>query len=97
VEPNHRRRRDDDRHSHKRGARVKAPTFRNWDYARQDGIIVILSALLLALGHHGRDIPAALGATRHGLGLWSNFGLAMITVLWLMKAGNSHLQRRRSH
>jgi len=46
------------------------------------GIIVILSALLLALGHYGRHIPYGFGTTRHGLGLWSNFGLAMITVLW---------------
>jgi APA family basic amino acid/polyamine antiporter len=46
------------------------------------GIIVILSALLLAFGHHGRDIPSALAAPQHGLNLWSNFGLAMISVLW---------------
>jgi len=46
------------------------------------GIIVILSALLLAFGHHAREIPSAFGAVQHGLGLWSNFGLAMIAVLW---------------
>ena len=39
-------------------------------------------ALLLAFGHHARDIPSAFGAVQHGLGLWSNFGLAMIAVLW---------------
>jgi APA family basic amino acid/polyamine antiporter len=46
------------------------------------GIIVVLSVFLLAFGHHGRDIPSALGAAHPGLGLWSNFGLAMIAVLW---------------
>src|SRR5467141_2055388 len=60
----------------------KSSDLQNWTTLVKMGIIVILSALLLALGHHGRDIPSALGATRHGLGLWSNFGLAMITVLW---------------
>src|SRR5258708_7751890 len=45
-------------------------------------MIVILSAFLLALGHNGREIPPALGITQHGIGLWSSFGLAMITVLW---------------
>src|SRR5260370_7818635 len=44
--------------------------------------IVIFSGLLLAFGHHARDIPSAFGVVQHGQGLWSNFGLAMIAVLW---------------
>src|SRR5260370_30854826 len=46
------------------------------------GIIILLSTLLLSFGHHARDIPPAFSAVQHGVGLWSNFGLAMITVLW---------------
>jgi basic amino acid/polyamine antiporter, APA family len=54
----------------------------NWTTLVKMGIIVILSALLLAFGHHARQIPSAFGAAQHGPGLWSNFGLAMIAVLW---------------
>src|SRR5712692_6258626 len=46
------------------------------------GIIVVLSAVLLSLGHHAREIPAALGSSQTGFSLLSNFGLAMIAVLW---------------
>src|SRR5213078_4420135 len=60
----------------------KSSDLQNWTTLVKMGIIVILSALLLALGHHGRDIPSSFGAVRRGLGLWSNFGLAMIAVLW---------------
>src|SRR6267143_658106 len=60
----------------------KSSDLQNWTTLVKMGIIVILSALLLALGHHARDIPSAFGAVQHGLGLWSNFGLAMIAVLW---------------
>jgi APA family basic amino acid/polyamine antiporter len=60
----------------------KSSDLQNWTTLVKMGIIVLLSALLLAFGHHGRDIPSALGAVQHGLGLWSNFGLAMIAVLW---------------
>src|SRR5229473_703131 len=60
----------------------KSSDLQNWTTLVKMGIIVILSALLLALGHYGRNIPYGFGATRPGLGLWSNFGLAMITVLW---------------
>lgn len=60
----------------------KSSDLQNWTTLVKMGIIVILSAFLLALGHHGRDIPSAIGAARHGLGLWSSFGLAMISVLW---------------
>src|ERR1700704_5341034 len=60
----------------------KSSDLQNWTTLVKMGIIVILSALLLALGHYGRHISYGFGTTRHGLGLWSNFGLAMITVLW---------------
>ncbi len=60
----------------------KSSDLQNWTTLVKMGIIVILSALLLAFGHHGRDIPSALRASQHGLNLWSNFGLAMIAVLW---------------
>jgi len=60
----------------------KSSDLQNWTTLVKMGIIVLLSALLLAFGHHGRDIPTALGAVQHRLGLWSNFGLAMIAVLW---------------
>src|SRR6267142_2587033 len=60
----------------------KSSDLQNWTTLVKVGIIVLLSAVLLSIGRHAREIPAALGATQHGLGLWSNFGLAMITVLW---------------
>src|SRR6266849_4887044 len=60
----------------------KSSDLQNWTTLVKMGIIVILSALLLAFGHHARDIPSALRVSQHGLNLWSNFGLAMIAVLW---------------
>src|SRR5467141_176375 len=60
----------------------KSSDLQNWTTLVKVGIIVLLSAVLLSIGQHAREIPAALGATQHGLGLWSNFGLAIITVLW---------------
>src|SRR3984893_4433706 len=60
----------------------KSSDLQNWTTLIKVSIIVILSAVLLSAGHHAREIPAALGATQHGLSLWSNFGLAMIAVLW---------------
>src|SRR5256712_6370846 len=60
----------------------KSSDLQNWTKLVKMGIIVILSALLLSFGHHARDIPPAFGAVQHGVGLWSNFGLAMIAVLW---------------
>ena len=54
----------------------------NWTTLVKIGIIVLLSAVLLSIGHHAGEIPSALGAPQHGLSLWSNFGLAMIAVLW---------------
>ena len=60
----------------------KSSDLQNWTTLVKMGIIIILSAFLLALGHHAREIPSAMGATQHGVGLWSSFGLAMISVLW---------------
>ena len=60
----------------------KSSDLQNWTTLVKMGIIVILSALLLVFGHHAREIPSAFGVVQHGLGLWSNFGLAMIAVLW---------------
>src|SRR5258705_7780575 len=60
----------------------KSSDLQNWTTLVKMGIIVILSALLLAFGHYGRHIPYGFAAAQHGLNLWSNFGLAMISVLW---------------
>ena len=54
----------------------------NWTTLIKAGVIVLMSVVLLSLGHHAKEIPAALGATQHGSNLFSNFGLAMIAVLW---------------
>ena len=60
----------------------KSSNLQNWTTLMKVGIIVILSAILLSLGSHAGDIPPAFGSTQHGLGLLSNFGIAMIAVLW---------------
>ncbi len=60
----------------------KSADLQNWTTLLKVGIIVVLSIVLLALGHHVRAIPSAMGTTRHGLTLFSSFGLAMIAVLW---------------
>jgi APA family basic amino acid/polyamine antiporter len=60
----------------------KSSDLQNWTTLIKISIIVLLSAVLLSLGHHAREIPIALSATQHGLNLWSSFGLAMIAVLW---------------
>jgi APA family basic amino acid/polyamine antiporter len=60
----------------------KSADLQNWTTLVKVGIIVVLSIVLLALGHHTREIPSAMGTTQHGLTLFSNFGLAMIAVLW---------------
>src|SRR5207253_849946 len=54
----------------------------NWTTLVKVAIIVVLSMVLLARGHHAREIPLAMGTTQHGVALFSNFGLAMIAVLW---------------
>jgi APA family basic amino acid/polyamine antiporter len=60
----------------------KSADLQNWTTLLKVGIIVVLSIVLLALGHHARETLPAMGATQHGLKLFTNFGLAMIAVLW---------------
>ena len=60
----------------------RSSDLQNWTTLIKVGIIVLLSAVLLSLGHHAADLPAALGSSQHGFGLFSNFGLGMIAVLW---------------
>jgi len=60
----------------------KSSDLQNWTSLIKVGIIVILSAILFALGRHASDLPPALGTSQHGFSLLSNFGLAMIAVLW---------------
>src|SRR5947209_4155098 len=60
----------------------KSADLQNWTTLAKVGIIVLLSAVLLAMGRHFSDLPSAMGTTQRGHALWSNFGLAMIAVLW---------------
>jgi APA family basic amino acid/polyamine antiporter len=60
----------------------KSSNLQNWTTFIKVGIVLVLSAILLSFGHHAVDLPAALGSSQHGVGLLSNFGLAMIAVLW---------------
>jgi basic amino acid/polyamine antiporter, APA family len=60
----------------------KSSDLQNWTTLVKVGLIVVLSAALLALGRHGAEVPTAVGATQHGFSLLSSFGLAMIAVLW---------------
>ncbi len=63
------------------GAR-KSSDLQNWTTLTKAGLVVILSAVLLSLGHHYSDLGPALGTSQRGSSLASNFGLAMIVVLW---------------
>jgi basic amino acid/polyamine antiporter, APA family len=54
----------------------------NWTTFVKVLLIVLLSAVLLSLGHHASELPAAMGATQSGSAILSSFGLAMIAVLW---------------
>src|ERR1700687_5722120 len=60
----------------------KSSDLQNWTTLVKVGIVVLLGAVLLSLGHHAADLPTALGTSQHGFSLFSNFGLAMIAVLW---------------
>jgi basic amino acid/polyamine antiporter, APA family len=60
----------------------KSSDLQNWTTLIKGGLIVILSGILLAFGHRAAEIPVALGSTQTGVTLLSNFGLAMIAVLW---------------
>jgi APA family basic amino acid/polyamine antiporter len=54
----------------------------NWTTLVKVLLIVLLSGFLLSLGHHGGELPAAMGTSQQGSALLSSFGLAMIAVLW---------------
>ncbi len=60
----------------------KSSDLQNWTTLIKALAVAVLSAVLLALGRHASEIPAALPATQHGTALFSAFGLAMIAVLW---------------
>ena len=60
----------------------KSSDLQNWTTLVKAGVIVILSAVLLSLGHHAREVAPALGAALRGSSLLSSFGVAMISVLW---------------
>ncbi|HXM94995.1 MAG TPA: amino acid permease [Candidatus Dormibacteraeota bacterium] len=60
----------------------KSSNLQNWTTFIKIGLVVLLSAVLLSLGHHASDLPVSLSSTQRGFSLFSNFGLAMITVLW---------------
>ena len=60
----------------------QSSNLQNWTTLMKAGLVVLLSAVLLSLGHHASDLRPALGATQHGFNLFSNFGLAMVAVLW---------------
>jgi APA family basic amino acid/polyamine antiporter len=60
----------------------KSSDLQNWTTLIKAALVVLLSVVLFALGHHARDLRPDLGATQHGWSLASHFGLAMIAVLW---------------
>jgi basic amino acid/polyamine antiporter, APA family len=60
----------------------KSSDLQNWTTLIKVGVIVVLSAVLLSLGHHGGEISTAVGSSQSGFSLLSSFGLAMIAVLW---------------
>jgi basic amino acid/polyamine antiporter, APA family len=60
----------------------KSADLQNWTTLVKALAVAVLSAVLLALGHHAHEIPVAFPATQHGTALFSAFGLAMIAVLW---------------
>jgi basic amino acid/polyamine antiporter, APA family len=64
-----------------RGTR-ESSDLQNWTTLIKAGLVVLLSAALLSMGHHGRDLSASMGTELRGTALFSSFGLAMIAVLW---------------
>jgi APA family basic amino acid/polyamine antiporter len=60
----------------------KSSDLQNWTTLIKGGIVVLLSAVLLSLGHRGADLPAAFGTTHSAWSILPHFGLAMIFVLW---------------
>ena len=64
-----------------RGTR-QSSDLQNWTTLVKGGLVVVLSVVLLALGKHSGEIPAATGTSLRGVELFSSFSLAMIAVLW---------------
>src|SRR5438034_7880592 len=46
------------------------PILQNWTTVVKVGVIVVLSTVLLTLGHHAKDLVPAMAATQHGAGLF---------------------------
>src|SRR6266700_1599233 len=64
-----------------RGTR-QSSDLQNWTTLVKSGLVILLSLVLLILGRHAGEIPAAVGTSLHGMNLFSNFSFAMIAVLW---------------
>src|SRR6266850_3555716 len=64
-----------------RGTR-QSSDLQNWTTLVKSGLVIVLSLVLLILGRHAGEIPAAVGTSLHGMNLFSNFSFAMIAVLW---------------
>ena len=60
----------------------KSSDLQNWTTLIKAGIVVLLSAVLLSLGHHGTELSAAFGSWHTPQSILPHFGLAMIYVLW---------------
>ena len=54
----------------------------NWSTLVKSLLLLGISAVLLVRGHHYTDTAAALWPAQLGAKTFSNFGLAMISVLW---------------
>jgi len=64
-----------------RGTR-QSSDLQNWTTLVKSALVIVLSLVLLILGKHAGEIPAAVGTSLHGMNLFSNFSFAMIAVLW---------------
>ena len=60
----------------------KSSNLQNWTTLVKAGIIVVLSAVLFSLGRRGPEMFSSVRPSQHGVELLSNFGIAMIAVLW---------------
>src|SRR5690242_17122493 len=54
----------------------------NWTTLVKGGLVLVLSLVLLAFGHHAGEIAPASGTSLRAMELFSSFSLAMIAVLW---------------
>ncbi|HWZ98513.1 MAG TPA: amino acid permease [Candidatus Dormibacteraeota bacterium] len=60
----------------------ESSNLQNVTTAIKAGLVVVLSAALFSVGHHGADMLSAVKTDLHGFSLLSSFGLAMIAALW---------------